>query len=59
MLPHVTQSFKLQRPNLESFRAEAMFRLFIAEQCFTHLLYKNMQPFKRDRQELHVIQKMR
>jgi len=35
MLPNVTQSFKLQRPDLKSCRAEAMFRLFIAEHCST------------------------
>jgi len=35
MLPNVIQSFKSQRPDLESFRAEAMLRLFIAEHCFT------------------------
>jgi len=50
---NVTQSFKLQRPDLESYRAEAMLRLSIV------LLYKNMQPFERDRQELCVIQKAR
>jgi len=33
MLPNVTQSFKLQRPDLESCMAEAMLRLFIAEHC--------------------------
>jgi len=35
MLPNVTQSFKLQRPDLESWRAEAMLRLCIAEHCST------------------------
>ena len=35
MLPNVTQSFKLRRPNFESYRAEAMLRLFIAERCST------------------------
>jgi len=35
MLPNVTQSFKLQSPDLESCRAEAMFRLFIAERYST------------------------
>jgi len=35
MLPNATQNFKLQRPDLESRRAEAMLRLFIAEHCFT------------------------
>ena len=34
MLPNVTQSFELQRPDLESCKAEAMLRLFIAERCF-------------------------
>ena len=34
MLPNVTQSFELQRSALESCRAEAMLRLFIAERCF-------------------------
>jgi len=59
MLPNVKQSSKLQRTNLESCMAEAMFRLLIAEHCSTHLLHKNMQPFERDRQELRVIQKTR
>jgi len=31
----VTQRFKLQRPGLESCRAEGMLRLFIAEHCYT------------------------
>jgi len=35
MLPNVTQSFKLQRPDLESCTAEAMSRLLIAEHCAT------------------------
>jgi len=35
MLTNVTKSFKLQRPDLESSRAEAMLRLFIAERCST------------------------
>jgi len=56
MLPNVTQSFKIQRPDLESRRAEAMLRLFIAEHYSTQLC-KNMQPFERDRQEVCVIQK--
>jgi len=58
MLPDVTQSFKLERPHLESCtdRAEAMLRLFIAEHF---LLYKHMQPFERDRQELCVYKKTR
>ena len=34
MFPNVTQSFELQRPDLESCRAEAMLRLFKAERCF-------------------------
>jgi len=38
MLPNVTQSFKLRRPNFESYRAEAMLRLFIAEYCSTAVL---------------------
>jgi len=29
MLPIVTQSFRLQRPSLESFGDEAMLRLFV------------------------------
>jgi len=33
LLTNITQSFKLQRADLESCRAEAMFRLFIAEDC--------------------------
>jgi len=35
MLPNVTQSFKLQRPDLESCRTEVMLRLFIAEHYST------------------------
>jgi len=35
MLTNIAQSFMLQRPDLESCRAEAMFRLFIAEHCST------------------------
>jgi len=35
MLSDVTQSFKLQRSDLESCRAEAVLRLFIAEHCST------------------------
>jgi len=35
MPPNVTQSFKIQRPDLESCRAEAMLRLFIAEHSST------------------------
>jgi len=35
MLPNVTQSFKLQRPDLERRKAEDMLRLFIAEHCST------------------------
>jgi len=37
MLPNVTQSFKLQRPDLESCRAEVMLTLFIAEHCSTRI----------------------
>jgi len=35
MLPNVTQSFELQKPDVESFRAEAMLRLLIVEHCST------------------------
>jgi len=35
MIPNVTQGFKLQTPDFESCRAEAMLRLFIAEHCST------------------------
>jgi len=35
MLTNATQSFKLQRSDLESCRAETMLRLFIAEHCST------------------------
>ena len=35
MLTNVTKSFKLQRPDLESCRAEAVLGLFIAEHCST------------------------
>ena len=35
MPPNVIQSFKLQRPDLESCRAEAMLSLFIAEHSST------------------------
>jgi len=35
MLPNVTQSFWLQRSNLESCGDEAILRLFIAEHCST------------------------
>ena len=35
MLTNATQSFKLQRSDPESCRAEAMLRLFIAEHCST------------------------
>jgi len=58
MLPNATQSSKLQRSDLESCRAEAMLRLFIAEHCSTAYTV-NMQPFERDRQELCVIKKTR
>jgi len=30
---HVTESFQLRRPDLESCRVEAMLSLFIAERC--------------------------
>jgi len=54
MPPNVTQSFELQRPALESCKAEAMFRLSLS----IVILHKNMQPFEiRDRQELCVIRK--
>jgi len=43
MFPNVTQSFKLQRPELENCRAEAMLRLFIAEHCSTAGLH-NTRP---------------
>jgi len=36
MTPNVTQSFKLQKPDLESCKAEAMLRY----------MYKSMQPFE-------------
>jgi len=39
MPTNVTQNFKLQRSDLESSRAEAMLRLFIAEHC-SNLQYK-------------------
>jgi len=45
MLPDVTQSFKLQRPELGSCRAEAMLRLFIAEHRST--AYKHATIWKR------------
>jgi len=45
MLPDVTQSFKLQRPDLEICKAEAMLRLFIAEHCST--AYKHATIWKR------------
>jgi len=51
ILPNVTQSFKLQRLDLQSWKAEAMIRLFIAEHCST---IQNIQPYKRDRQLLWV-----
>jgi len=44
MLLNVTQSFKLQIPDFESCRVEAMLRLFIAEHCSSA---KHMQPFER------------
>jgi len=55
--PNVTQSFKLQRRDLESCRAEAVLRLFIALSIF--LLHINMQLLERDRQELCFIQNTR
>jgi len=39
MLLNAAQSFKLQRPDLESCRDEAMLRLFIAEHCSTAYKY--------------------
>ena len=42
MPPDVTQSFELQRPDLESFTAEVMLRLSLS----IVLLYKNVQPFE-------------
>ena len=50
MPPDVTQSFKLQGPDIKNCGAEpeAMLRLIISEHC---LLYKNMQPLEIDRQE--------
>jgi len=56
MLPNVTQSFKLQRPDLE------VVVLKLCSDCLSLsivLLYKNMQPFERDHQELSAIQKTR
>jgi len=35
MLHNARQSFEQQRPDVESCRAEAMLRLFIAEHCST------------------------
>jgi len=35
MFRNVTQSFKLQRPDLDSCRAVDMLRLFIVEHCST------------------------
>jgi len=35
MPPDVTQRFKLQRPDPDTCRAEAMLRLFIADHCST------------------------
>jgi len=40
MLTNVTQNFKLQRPDLESCRAGAVLRLFIAELCSTAAVHK-------------------
>jgi len=56
MLPNVTQSFKLQR---QTFKVVG---LRLCSDCLllsVFLLYKNMQPFEKDRQELCVTQKMR
>jgi len=38
MLTNVTQSFKLHKTRLESCRAEAMLRLFIAQYFSTHYI---------------------
>ena len=54
MLPNVTQSYKNQ--------AWKVVGLTLCSDCLSLsiiLLYKNMQPFERDRQELCVIQKTR
>jgi len=45
MLPNVTQSFKSQKPDLQSFMAEAMLRLFIAEHYST--VWKHATIWKR------------
>jgi len=42
---NTTQGFKLQRPDLEGCRAEAMLRLFIAEPCST--VYKHATIWNR------------
>jgi len=46
--PNVSQSFELQRPDIESCRAEVMLRLSLS----IVLRYKNMQPFETRDQEL-------
>jgi len=58
MLPNVTQSFRLQRPNIESCGDAAMLRLLTAELSIV-LPCKSIQPFERDRQGMCVIQKTR
>jgi len=54
MLSNVTQSYKDQTSKVVALK--------LCSDCLSLsiiLLYKNMQPFERDRQELCVIQKMR
>jgi len=54
MLSNVTQSYKGQTSKAVGLK--------LCSDCLSLsiiLLYKNMQPFQRDRQELCVIQKMR
>jgi len=54
MLPNVTQSYKDQTWKVTGLK--------LCSDCLSLsiiLLYKNMQPFERDRQELCVIQKKR
>jgi len=55
MLPSATQSIKLHRPDIESCRAEAMHRLFIAEHCST--VYKHATIRKRSSRTVCVIRK--
>ena len=53
MLPNVTQSYKDQTWKVAGLK--------LCSECLSLsiiLLYKNMQPFERDRQELCVIQKI-